>query len=112
MTLGTCPVGCILLHVLSRGLDLSPAWAWCHAALPREPHGRRKKEGWAEPVPVARPSPRGREGKYVPKGWPYTQSFAGFKLSPCNVVLFNLLLSKPLVKAHAALARSKETYSP
>lgn len=52
MTLGTCPVGCIL-HALSRGMDLSPAWAWCHAALPREPHGRRKKEGWAEPVPVA-----------------------------------------------------------
>ena len=25
MTLGTCPVGCILLHILFQGLDLSPA---------------------------------------------------------------------------------------
>ena len=67
-TESTCLVSCIPLQGLSWGLDLSLALglvSWCS---PQEPQGRRKKESRAEPVPVVRPSPHGREGKCRPEG--------------------------------------------
>lgn len=66
-TESTCPVSCIPLQGLSGGWT-SPWLGFVSCCSPQGAPGKEKKESQAEPVSVARPSPRGQEGKCCPEG--------------------------------------------